>query len=155
MRRASLWSFCSSWLCSCAVSFQDLFSTWQSSSTWTRQWTSKMINTIIDASREKCLNCLSSSGVELLWRCCHGSAAWQGNACIVCWICWNNFFCTRFSHLLLIFNASVNFLIYCSLNNNFKAEMRKVCSKLYNKYKVGTKKFLYFFCIYFWFICKF
>lgn len=46
---------------------------------------------------------------------------------------------TGFSHLLLIFNASVNFLIYCSLNN-FKAEMRKVCSKLYNKYKIFFKK---------------
>ena len=107
-----------------------------------------VINTIIDASLEKCLNCLSSSGVELRWRCCHGSAAWQGNSFMVCRLYWNNFFCTRFSHLLLIFNASVNFLIYCSLNNNFKAEMRKVCSKLYNKYKVGTKKFLYLFLIF-------
>ena len=73
---------------------------------------------------------------------------------VVCRLCWNNFFCTRFSHLLLIFNASVNFLIYCSLNNNFKSEMRKVCSKLYNKYKVGTKKFLHFFVFIFDF-CKF
>merc|ERR1719270_1335095 len=37
---------------------------------------------------------------------------------------------TGFSHLLLIINASVNFLIYCSLNNSFKNELRKVCSNL-------------------------
>jgi len=31
---------------------------------------------------------------------------------------------TGFSHLLLMLNGSVNFLIYCSLNNSFKAALR-------------------------------
>ena len=36
----------------------------------------------------------------------------------------------RFSHLFLIFNASVNFLIYCSLNNAFKIELKNVLNKI-------------------------
>ena len=35
----------------------------------------------------------------------------------------------RFSHLLLTFNGSVNFLIYCYLNTSFKAELRKIFMK--------------------------
>ena len=38
----------------------------------------------------------------------------------------------RFSHLFLIFNASVNFLIYCSLNNDFKTELKNVLNKLFS-----------------------
>ena len=39
----------------------------------------------------------------------------------------------RFSHLLLMVNGSVNFLIYCSLNSSFKAELRQSFWRIFGR----------------------
>jgi hypothetical protein len=57
-----------------------------------------------------------------------------------------------FSHLLLMVNASVNFLIYCSLSTGFKMVIRSIIIKI----QVGATSFfleLKFFVMYFTMSC--
>ena len=43
------------------------------------------------------------------------------------------------AHLLVIFNVSANFLIYCSVSNQFKAALSKLCIFFCKRVPEGTE----------------